>query len=87
MGLRVWVKVFEHEEDCLRPACHSKPLTYLQAVCHNNPSMVSKISNSSTKKYVEIRKSFFEAPQCGTVLMHTSAKEYGHPVQSPGGRI
>jgi len=44
------------EEGCFRSACHSRSLIYLQAVCHNNPSLVFKISGSSRKIYVGIRK-------------------------------
>jgi hypothetical protein len=44
------------EEDCFRSACHRRPLIYLQAACHNSPSMVFNIFGSSRKIYVGIRK-------------------------------
>jgi hypothetical protein len=44
------------EEDCLWSTCHSRPLMYLKVACHNNPSMVDKISGSSREIYVETRK-------------------------------
>jgi hypothetical protein len=44
------------EEVRLRPACHSRPSTDLRIVCHNNPLMVSKISNCSIKINVPIRR-------------------------------
>jgi hypothetical protein len=45
------------EEDFLDwPACHSRPLSNLWAVCHNNPSMVRRIKGPARKIYVGSRK-------------------------------
>jgi hypothetical protein len=50
--------------------CHSRPFIYLQAVCHNNPSMVLNVSDSSRKTYVRICKNGRPIPREQTVQRH-----------------